>query len=217
MEELYKYNEAIKIIERYADYMCRKAWGKTLIIWGILAPISLVIQLNSENFSKLFSMNIETFTIFSTSILLIISIGLTIYLFGSVSKVINAKNKGSFESPKVSNRHGFIIGSIWFLTFFLIGLIPEPFSILSSIWAGGISMILSFLLLRYYHDKFIEILLVGGLLLIFSIPLMFIVSINEGIARILVIVIFSICFLSGGFCSYLIAKKILQGEQVWLI
>ena len=66
MEDIRKVTEALIFIERYSDYLCRKAWGKALIIWGIMAPIGLLLYFNRQPLSNLLNMGIEIIVVART-------------------------------------------------------------------------------------------------------------------------------------------------------
>jgi hypothetical protein len=216
MEEIQKVNEALTILERYSDYLARKAWGKTLIIWGIMAPIGLVVYFNNEPLANIFNMSRESFTLLFSALFLLIGVGLTLYTFTSASRLLQTKKNREVSSPKESSKHGIFIGFIWFLLFILASFIPEPFSVISSVWAAGLAIIISYWLLKqYFHDAFPELLLVGVILLLASIPLVGLIVINIGLdlVRTATVVIFSVSFLLGGFYSLTIAKNILSGNE----
>ena len=101
MEDIRKVGEALIFIERYSDYLCRKAWGKSLIIWGIMAPIGLLLYFNRQSLSNLLNMGIETFSILTTAIIALIGIGMTLYIFTSASRLLETKKeKTESSSPK---------------------------------------------------------------------------------------------------------------------
>ena len=131
----------------------------------------------------------------------------------SVSRLITDKEKQIKSSEKGSSLHGILIGSIWFLLFIFASFIPDPFSVISSIWAAGLAIIISFWLMKnYFHGSFPEFLLVGIILLIASIPLIFliIIKVDLSLVQTLAVIIYSISFLSGGFYSLTIATDILS-------
>ncbi len=212
MEDIRKVSEALIFIERYSDYLCRKAWGKALIMWGIMAPIGLLLYFNRQPLSNLFNMGIETFSILTTATVALIGVGMTFYIFTSASRLLETKKEKTVSSPKESSMHGIIIGFIWFLLFSLASLLPEPLSVISSLWAGGFAIIMSFLILKKFHDTYTELLIVGMLLLISSIPLFILVLTDIELARIGTVIISSISFLAGGYYSFTNAAKILSGK-----
>ena len=91
MEDIKRLNEALLVIERYSDYLCRKAWGKTLIIWGIISPIGLVIYFNRQALSMSLNMEVTMFTFLTTTIILLTGLGMTIYIFMSASRLVKLK------------------------------------------------------------------------------------------------------------------------------
>ncbi len=213
MEEIQKVNEALLIIERYSNYLARKAWGKTLIIWGILTPIGLTLYFNRQTLSIFLEIGIETFTLLVSALIILIGIGFTIYNFVSASRILKTRGDQVAESPKASNMHGIIICFVWCLSFLLASFIPEPFTVISTVWSAGFSIIISFFILKKYHDTFPELIVVGVILLISSIPLAVLVMTDVELARIATVIIYSISFLAGGFYSFTIATDILSGNK----
>ncbi len=214
MHELRKLNEAIVVVEKYSDYLARKAWGKTLIIWGIIAPIGLILYFSSPTLSALFNMDRNSFSTLTSFTIVLIGIGITLYNFLTASRVLKTKDDRSVSSPKKSSLHGIIIGFIWFFLYLLAGVIPDPYSVVSSVWAAGLAIIISYVLLKnFFHDTFPELLLVGIILLIASLPLVIIAVVDWELARIITVIIFSISFLAGGFYSFLEAPKILSRNE----
>jgi len=214
MQELQKVNEALIVVEKYSDYLARKAWGKTLIIWGIIVPIGLILYFSSPSLSVLFDMDKNIFSALVSFMIVFIGIGITLFNFLSASRVLKTKNNRSVSSPKESGTHGIVIGFIWFFLFLLASIIPEPYSVVSTIWAAGLAIIISFLLLKYFfHDAFPELILVGIILLVASLPLLIIAVIDGDLARLATVVVFSISFLAGGFYSYTEAPKILSRTE----
>lgn len=213
MEEIQKVNEALLIIERYSNYLARKAWGKTLIIWGILTPIGLVLYFNRQALSTLFNISIEIFTLSVSTLILLIGIGFTLYNFISASRILKSHRDQTVKSPKESSIHGIFIGLVWVFLFFLATFIPEPFTVISTVWAAGIAIIISFLILKKYHDTFPELIVVGVILLISSIPLVVLVLTDVELARIATVIIYSISFLVGGYYSFTISMDILSRNE----
>ncbi|MFX1285701.1 MAG: hypothetical protein ACFFB5_18820 [Promethearchaeota archaeon] len=213
MEEIQKVNEALLIIERYSNYLARKAWGKTLIIWGIVTPIGLVLYFNRQALSVLLEISVDSFTLLTSALLILIAIGFTIYNFISASRILKTREGQTAESPKESSLHGILIAFIWFLSFLLASFIPEPLSVISIVWAAGFAILISFLILKKYHDTFPELIIVGVLLLISSIPLAALVLTDVELARIATVIIYSVSFLIGGFYSFTIATDILSGNE----
>lgn len=213
MEEIQKVNEALLIIERYSNYLARKAWGKTLIIWGIVTPIGLVLYFNRQALSVLLEISVDSFTLLTSALLILIAIGFTIYNFISASRILKTREGQTAESPKESSLHGILIAFIWFLSFLLASFIPEPLSVISIVWAAGFAILISFLILKKYHDTFPELIVVGVLLLISSIPLAALVLTDVELARIATVIIYSVSFLIGGFYSFTIATDILSGNE----
>ncbi|MFW9906817.1 MAG: hypothetical protein ACFFFH_21110 [Candidatus Thorarchaeota archaeon] len=213
MEEIQKLNEALLIVERYSDYLARKAWGKTLIIWGILTPIGLVLYFNRQSLSTLLEISIELLTLLISALVVLIGIGFTIYNFVSASRMLKTQKDQGIKSPKESSLHGIIICFVWFLSFTIVTFLPEPFTVISTVWAAGFAILISFLILKKYHDTFPELIVVGVILLISSIPLAVIVQTDVELARIATVIIYSISFLIGGLYSFTIATDILSRNR----
>ena len=48
MEALDRVLEALEVVERYEDYLFRRAWGRSLIAIGTLFPLGMVIITNAD-------------------------------------------------------------------------------------------------------------------------------------------------------------------------
>ena len=210
LEQLKAIDKAFEYVEKYSDYLFRKAWGKTLIIWGIIAPLGLIFYFYRIPFSSFLQIGVELFILLISSLTVLISVGATLYNFTSASRLLKSKKDPEITSSKESHLHGIAIGFIWFILFLLASLIPDPLSILSSLWAGGFAIIFSYFLLKRFHDTFPELLLVGLILLVSSIPLIAVVMIDIDLARIAAVICFSLSFLIGGYYSIKLADDILS-------
>jgi hypothetical protein len=213
MENLVKVSESFLIIDRYSDYLYRKAWGKVLIIWGIILPLTIVIFNFSTQLSMITSIDTIFLKFFATSLSVLLGTGLTLYIFISVPKMTLTKKKEDEDSSVISHHHGLILGITWFLLFQVPNFILEPFNTVSYVLVSSIALIISFILLKRVHGTYKELLITGIILLISTIPLVLLLLINLVVlAQIATAIVFAISFLSGGLYSMQIAANILDGN-----
>ena len=101
---------------------------------------------------------------------------------------------------------------IWFTAFFLTSYVPEPFTIVSWLWAGGGASLLSYLLMRRNPTdiKFTELPIISLICFLTSLPLLFIK--DEQLVLTATFLAFSLSFVTGGLYSILNAPKMLGGE-----
>ena len=213
MENLEKLNETILIIDRYSDYLHRKAWGKVLIIWGILLPLTLTLFVYSTRLATIFNIEAGFFKLLATSLILVVGVGFTLYIFISLPKLTLSKQKEIDDSSVISHYHGLIIGFTWFILFLLPNYIPEPFTMVAYIVAGSIALIISYFVLEKIHGSYKELLVTGTILLVLSIPLAALSLVNLPLAQIAIAISYAFSFMSGGLYSLHIATKILDGKD----
>lgn len=210
MDNLEKISKAIALVEKYESYLFRKAGGVTLIVFGIIIPLTAFLHLIAPGIAPLLGVSIEAFVFLTTVITWIIGVSIIFYSFASATKISSKKRKFSFrkEIP-----HIFAIMLVWLLSFTLLAFAPENLEVVSNLWAAGSACVLSYLILRRVpvHTNYPEILLVGLILLIASIPILFIGDLF--LAETITIAIFAISFVAGGFYSILTASHALNGNS----
>ena len=212
MDNYEKLNETFLIIDRYSDYLHRKAWGKVLIIWGILLPFTLTLFVYSIQLATIFNLKADFIIFLATSLILVLGVGLTLYIFISLPSLAFSKKRDVGDSSVTSRYHGFIIGGTWFLLFILPNYVPEPFTMVAYIVAGGLGLIISYFVLENVHGRYKELLVTGTILFVSSVPLVALSVIDLPLAHIAVVFSFAISFMSGGLYSLHIARKILDGK-----
>ena len=173
MDDLNKISKAIALVEKYESYLFRKAWGMALIVFGIAIPLTAFLNIIAPSVAPILGLPIEVFSLLTTVITWIISVSVIIYSFASATKLTSKKRKFSFhkEAP-----HIIAIMLVWFICFTFLWFAPEGIEIVSNLWAAGAACVLSYLILRRVpvHTNYPEILLVGIILLVASIPVLFI-------------------------------------------
>jgi len=210
MEEVEKISQALKLVERYEDYLFRRAWGMTFVTLGLLAPLNAFLVLKAQMISIILGMGTEAF-ISLVSIMIALAIAaLTIYFFTSATIVVSRRRKFSFsrEMP-----HAFAISLIWFVSFNVTRFFPERFAAVSWLWATGCASILSYLVLwkAQIHRSLRELVITGLALLVASVPIAFL---SEAVAETASLIVFTIAFVGGGFYSIVMASKALgEGEE----
>ncbi|MGY5861510.1 MAG: hypothetical protein RTU09_03985 [Candidatus Thorarchaeota archaeon] len=202
MEELDKVVEALEVVERYEDYLFRKAWGRALLTIGIVIPLGFILAMNAQLLAQVLGLPVETVTLLSSIMTVIVAFGLIVLSFGSAQA---AKSKKSTDSAPRGALHGVVIALIWFFTFLSIGFIPEAFAQVSLLWVAGVACILTYVVLKLTqgHEGYKEILFLGIILLIASLPLL--AGSEHDISQYIALTIFSAAFV---FCGlYVIATS----------
>jgi hypothetical protein len=208
MEEVEKVSEALKLVEKYENYLFRKAWGISLIVWGILIPLSSYLVLKAQPIATILDTSVEAFMTLVTAMTLIVCAALTIYTFVSAEIATLRRRRFSFRRDVP---HAVIISLIWFVFFRLTAFVPERFGVVSLLWAPSGACLLSYLVLRKVHGGYLEVLLVGLILLIASLP---VVAISDvALAQIATLVIFAVSFVIGGLYSIIAASKALSENR----
>jgi hypothetical protein len=210
MEEVEKVSEALQLVERYEDYLFRKAWGTNLIVWGILVPLNALLILKAQPIANILGISPEPFISLALAMTLIVGVATVIYTFTSATIATSRRRGFSFRRDIP---HAVAIPLIWFLSFNLTAFVPERFEVVSLLWAAGIACLLSYLILRRVpvHGRYPELLLVGLILLIASLPIA-VVS-DVALAQTAALVVFIISFVVGGLYSIITASKVLSESR----
>lgn len=205
MEEVEKTIEALRLVERYENYLFRKAWGLTLIVFGTLGSLTAFLYLRCRPIADIVGMGTEAFLSLALTIIWTIGIVVIICSFRSAEIVASRTRKFSIRRDLP---HMIAIPLVWFICFNLTGLVPERFKVVSWLWAAGGASLLSYLALRKVHGSYPELLLVGLISLIASIP---IGGVNDmALAETATLMVFTISFVAGGVYSIITASKALR-------
>ena len=205
--EFERFDRALRLVERYEEYLFRRALGVAFIVNGIVFPSIAFLALNAESLSALFNMGAEVFLTLASTIIVIIGIAVIIYCFTSAQIVTSKMRKSSFWKDAPHMIAGF---SIWFISFYLTNYAPEPYTVVSWLWAGGFASLVSYLFMRMMpeHRGFPELLIVGVILLVTSIPILVLGSML--FVETAAILIFVVSFFAGGLYSITTASKVLS-------
>lgn len=210
MEEVEKVKKALQLVERYEYYLFRKAWGMTLIIIGICGSISAFLALKAQYIAEILHISAEAFILLASVMIWLVGAVIIVYSFVSAQITLSKEKKGSFRRDMP---HAVLISLIWFISFKLTGYAPERFEVVSWLWAGGGSCILSYLIHKIVlgHGNYPELLLVGLTLLVVSLPIA--VVGDTSLAETATLVTFAISFVIGGLYSIMTASKILSVSE----
>jgi hypothetical protein len=110
--------------------------------------------------------------------------------------------------------HMVLMFMVWFVSFYLTNFVPEPFTVISWLWAGGGASLLSYLLMKRdpANVKFTELLIIGIICIVSSLPLLFIR--DEQLVLTATFLVFSMSFITVGLYSTVNASKLLsEGEK----
>jgi hypothetical protein len=206
MEDLERFSEAIKMVERYEQYLYQRAMGLALIVNGLVGPSVFFLMLKADSFSALIGMTPTMFSVASTTLLVGIGIFVNIYLFAS-ARVL---------SSKVSKREDgrdlhfmVLMFCIWFVAFFLVGYIPEPFSGIGWSLAGGAASLVSYVAISVAgHHKRPELLIIGLINILASLPVFLYGDLLE--VEVAVLTVYAVSFVCGGAYSTMNANRYLE-------
>lgn len=211
LEEIERFDTALRLVERYEGYLFRRAMGITLIICGIIFPLTAFMVLKAQTIANLLNMSSQAFLTFIPTIILLIGIAMIVYNFTSAHVVTSRMRK---ESIWKDTPHMVLMFLIWFISFYLTNYMPKPFTTISWLWAGGGASLLSYLFMRRdpADVKFTELLIIGLICIVSSLPLLFIQ--DEQLVLTATFLVFSISFIIGGIFSTVNASKLLsEGEK----
>lgn len=207
MEEVEKISKVLQLVERYEDYLFRKAWGITLITIGVLAPLNGLLALRAQSIANILGMSAEAFISFASTIISVILMVVVIYSFTSATIVTSKRRKFSFRRDMP---HAIAICLIWFIAFNLTRFVPECFAAASWLWAAGCASLLSYLILRKVpsHGSYPELLVIGLISLVASVPVAFVI--DAVLAETASLMVFTVSFVLGGLYSMVTASKALS-------
>ena len=152
-------------------------------------------------------MSTEAFLAFIPTLVLVTGIVVIIYSFTSAHVVTSRMRKAPVWKDVP---HMILMSLMWFVSFFLTNYVPEPFTVISWLWAGGFASLLSYLVLRRESDNgnYPEILVVSIICLVTSLPLLIIR--DTQLVEAVTFLIFGISFIAGGIYSIINALKVLS-------
>lgn len=204
MEEVEKVTEALKLVERYEEYLFRKAFGVLFIVFGILGPLTGYLISNAQPLANVLGVSADAFALFTVVIIWIIGYAIILRSFASATIVYQKRQKFSFRRDAP---HIITIILVWFVSFFLINFAPERLTPVAWLWAPGIGSVVTYIIIRKTHGNYPELLLTGLALLITSLP---IAAISDlALAGSVSMVTFSASFFIGGLYSTITATRAL--------
>lgn len=210
MEELERFEKALRLVERYEGYLFRRALGIGLIICGVVFPLTAFLVLKAQSMANMLNMSAEAFLVFVPTVVLLIGMAMIVYNFTSAHVVTSRMRK---ESIWKDFPHMALMFMVWFISFFLTNYVPEPFTTVSWLWAGGGASLLSFLVLRREpaNANYPELLIIGLICVVSSLPLL-LVS-DAQLALTVTFLVFSASFIAGGVYSIVNASKLLSESE----
>ena len=204
MEEIRRIEEALLIVERYEAYLFKRALGIAFIVCGVAFPLTAFMILNAEPLAELLNMSPGAFVTFVPAITLLVGMAAIIYSFTS-AHVVTARMR---KTPVVKDlTHMVVMFIVWFMAFYLTNYVPEPYTAVSWLWAGGVASLISYTVLKRENPSWVypELLIVGVICLAVSVPLLLMKGspIVEGLA----FLTFGMSFIAGGFHSLINASR----------
>ncbi|MFW9974207.1 MAG: hypothetical protein ACFFDQ_02925 [Candidatus Thorarchaeota archaeon] len=206
MEELEKVQQAQSIVERYDEYLFRKIWGRMLIAIGLVLPLSALVYSSyvALAMESVFAAMVISFS--ANIITLVLCLGfVTFALFVSWNIIKQNPRRGH-----IASKYKLAICIVWFATFVLAFLFPEPLRFVSILWAASVSTLFTLVNLKAVGlDRRDNILLyLGSVLILASIPILLISGIP--LSGYIVIIACSASLILAGFASNRSASWILQ-------
>jgi hypothetical protein len=206
MEDLERFSEAIKMVERYEQYLYQRAMGLALIVNGLVGPSVFFLMLKADSFSALIGMTPTMFSVASTTLLVGIGIFVNIYLFAS-ARVLSSKVTKRDDGRDLPFM--VLMFCIWFVAFFLVGYIPEPFSGIGWSLAGGAASLISYIAISAAgHNKRPELLIIGLINILASLPVFLYGDLLE--VEVAVLTVYAVSFVCGGAYSTMNANRYLE-------
>lgn len=203
--EVEKVTEALKLVERYEEYLFRKAFGVLLIVFGILMPVTGYLISNSQSLANVLGVGANAFAVFTVAMVWIIGYAIMLRSFASAAIVYQKSHRFSFRRDAP---HMAAVILVWFVSFFLLNFAPERLMPVAWLWTTGTSSMVTYMIIRKTHGNYPELLLTGLALLITSIPIAAIS--DSALAMSMSRVTFSSSFFMGGLCSTITAARTLS-------
>ena len=204
LEEIRRLEEALLIVERYEAYLFKRALGIAFIVCGIVFPLTAFMVLKAQTLAGLLNMSVGVFITVAPTLTLFIGMAVILYSFTS-AHVVTARMRKTPVRKDVT--HMILIFLVWFFAFYLTNYVPEPYTAVSWLWAGGLASLISYVLLKRENPSWVypELLVVGVICLVVSAPLLLMGGSHlvEGLA----FLTFSASFIAGGIHSLVNASK----------
>lgn len=205
MEEVEKVTEALKLVERYEEYLFRKAFGALFVVFGILGPLTGYLVSNAQPLASVLGISADAFALFTAVVIWIIGCAIILRSFASAMIVYQKRHRFSFRRDAP---HIIAVILVWFVSFFFVNFAPETLMPVAWLWAAGSGSVLTYLIIRKPHASYPEFLLTGLVLLITSLP---IAAISDlALAESASMVTFSASFFIGGLYSVMTATRALS-------
>jgi len=207
MEDYVKIGEALRLVERYEDYLFRRAMGISFIVNGLVFPTIVLLALNAGRLSDFFNINPDVFIPLASGTVLLGGISVIIYVFTSAHVMSSRLRHRSLWS---NASHMIIMFSLWFLSFFVTGYAPPPYEVVSWLWAGSFASLFTYAFNRFTSKdwNYPELLIVGAILLLSSIPVLGMG--NTETANIVAVAVLAVSFFTAGLYSFNAAQRILK-------
>lgn len=172
MEEIENVKKALRIVERYENYLIRRAWGTLFIVFGVSGFLGSFIAFNAQAIAGALGVSPELFLSLVSTMIFIVNSALVAYAFGSATRSIARARKVSFRRDAL---HAVAIMAIWFVCFALSGFAPEPLQPAAWLWAAAAASFLSHIVLRRVQEHvWKELLILSIVMIIVSIPTAFV-------------------------------------------
>jgi len=209
-EEIERFDRALRLVERYEDYLFRRALGVALIVCGVSFPLTAFMILKAQAFADLLNMSPAAFIAFAPTITLLASVVIIVYVFTSAHLVYSRMREGSFWTDFPHMAAMFLI---WFLSFYLTRYVPEPYFRVSWLWAGGSASLISYLFMKRQeeHWDYPVLLVIGLICTVSSLPLLLIGDAQLSTA--LSFTVFGVSFIAGGVYSLFNASRVLSESE----
>ena len=209
MEEYDKVLQALRVVERYDDYLFRRAWGTALIVIGAALPLGVIISLNAFVLATATGLDAGLVSLLANLMTVIVAWGYVAFIFLS-----NWRAAEKPEQEESSSWHGPVIGIVWFTMFILASMAPEALQVVALLWAASASCLLTVLVLRISggHAQGRVILYLGASLGLVSFPLLLITS--PALLSYAALAAFSACFILAGAVMLRLAGRTLRESGV---
>jgi hypothetical protein len=210
LEEIERFGKALRLVERYEDYLFRRAMGVAFIVCGVSFPLTAFMIVKAQALAELLGMSPAAFIAFAPTITMLASAVIIVYVFMSAHLVYSKMREGSFWTDFP---HMAAMFMIWFLSFYLTRFVPEPYFRVSWLWAGGAASLVSYLFMKRQegHWDYPVLLVIGLMCAASSFPLLLIGDVQLSTA--LSFTVFGVSFIAGGVYSLLNASRILSESE----
>jgi hypothetical protein len=160
LEEIRKIEEALLIVERYEAYLFKRALGIAFIVCGVVFPLTAFMVLHAEPLAGLLNMSSGAFVTFAPTITLLVGMAIILYSFTS-AHVVTARMRKTPVKKDIA--HMVVLFLVWFVAFYLTNYVPEPYTAVSWLWAGGVASLFSYYVLKWENPSWAypELLIVG--------------------------------------------------------